>query len=459
MGKPQSQSGLINVISYDTNGNISFVSGSTTLMSVSSSKDITTTGKITATTLVVQTITSSVDFVTGSTRFGSLATNTRQFTGSMLMTGSFRFGASNQQTAGTERIYVGQNSAVGVDDANSLSLFVAHAAATGSPQIGFTYQFRQNDNSGANLYGDAIRVIKNAGANSTYTVFTTNSTIGAGTERMKIDSNGTVTLSKDSVLGINTNDGSDNGYFALCGASGDGDNRGGHIYLSGNERGADPGTVVLAAGNVAGGAIVFRTGATVERMRISNTGATTFTSTVSASTSISVTNSGAQEAAFRATSTYADGYRAIIYLKNTHTGGVEYFIASTNNSDGVYGGAKLAISGNGGTNGVYLNGVLATSWSGQSDIRLKDIDSEIENAIDKVNKLRGVRFTWKSDETKKMQVGLIAQEVKEVLPEAVDFEEGNDDYRMGVQYTEVIPLLVNAIKELKAEIDELKNNK
>ena len=88
MGKPQSHSGLVNVISYDTNGNISFVSGSTTLMSVSSSKDITTTGKITATTLVVQTITSSISSITGSTNFGSLASNTHQFTGSMLVTGS-----------------------------------------------------------------------------------------------------------------------------------------------------------------------------------------------------------------------------------------------------------------------------------------------------------------------------------------------------------------------------------
>ena len=186
---------------------------------------------------------------------------------------------------------------------------------------------------------------------------------------------------------------------------------------------------------------------------------------ISASSSITTTNGGAaQEAAFRATMSYADGYRAILYLNNTHTGGKEYYIASTNNSDGIWGGGKLAISGNNGTNGVYLNGVTATTWTGQSDIRLKDIDSEIENAIDKVNKLRGVRFTWKSDETKKMQVGLIAQEVKEVLPEAVDFDETNEDYRMGVQYTDLIPLLVNAIKEmnntitsLQEQINELKN--
>jgi hypothetical protein len=114
MGKPQSQSGLINVISYDTNGNISFVSGSTTLMSVSSSKDITTTGKITATTLVVQTITSSVDFVTGSTRFGSIAANTHTFTGSIYMNPGGLFVSSSGLTGigttnPTATLHVGGN--------------------------------------------------------------------------------------------------------------------------------------------------------------------------------------------------------------------------------------------------------------------------------------------------------------------------------------------------------------
>jgi hypothetical protein len=49
----------------------------------------TVASTLTAQTLVVQTITSSVDFVTGSTRFGSLASNTHQFTGSMYVTGAF----------------------------------------------------------------------------------------------------------------------------------------------------------------------------------------------------------------------------------------------------------------------------------------------------------------------------------------------------------------------------------
>ena len=159
MGKNQSASNLTNIIKQDANGNISFVSGSTTLMSVSSSGAIETTGNvagtasyasnaelfdgldstvftltssfaaftasqnilngtyattgsntftgiqtvnsnlivtgsITAQTLVVQTITSSVDFVTGSTRFGSLSSDTHVFTGSVNITGSTNLAGS-----------------------------------------------------------------------------------------------------------------------------------------------------------------------------------------------------------------------------------------------------------------------------------------------------------------------------------------------------------------------------
>jgi hypothetical protein len=75
---------------------------------------------------------------------------------------------------------------------------------------------------------------------------------------------------------------------------------------------------------------------------ISSTNAATFTSSVTASTSITVNNSGAQEAILSAVSSYADGYRAVLRLNNTHTGGKKWEIYSTNNSDGVYSGGKLA---------------------------------------------------------------------------------------------------------------------
>jgi hypothetical protein len=56
---------------------------------------LTTTGTITAQTLVVQTVTSSVSFITGSTKFGSLPSNTHQFTGSVLISGSVGIGTAS----------------------------------------------------------------------------------------------------------------------------------------------------------------------------------------------------------------------------------------------------------------------------------------------------------------------------------------------------------------------------
>jgi hypothetical protein len=106
MGKNQSASNLTNIIKQDASGSISFMSGSTMLMALSNTGQMSGSapaasaitasyadnflvkGNLTAQTLVVQTITSSVDFVTGSTRFGSLLDNTHQFTGSVGISGS-----------------------------------------------------------------------------------------------------------------------------------------------------------------------------------------------------------------------------------------------------------------------------------------------------------------------------------------------------------------------------------
>jgi hypothetical protein len=105
-----------------------------------------------------------------------------------------------------------------------------------------------------------------------------------------------------------------------------------------------------------------------------------------------------------------------------------------------------------GSFGVYLNGTSAVSWTGISDERLKDIIEPISNAVAKVGKLRSVIGKFKADETNTRRSFLLAQDVQAVLPEAVD--ASNPD-RLGVAYTEVIPLLVAAIKELTARVQTL----
>jgi len=97
----------------------------------------------------------------------------------------------------------------------------------------------------------------------------------------------------------------------------------------------------------------------------------------------------------------------------------------------------------------------ATAWTTLSDETVKDIIEPIGNAVAKVGSLRSVIGKFKTDSEGTRRSFLIAQDVKSVLPEAVDVVGENNE--LGLRYTEVIPLLVAAIKELSAEVNALKN--
>jgi hypothetical protein len=108
-------------------------------------------------------------------------------------------------------------------------------------------------------------------------------------------------------------------------------------------------------------------------------------------------------------------------------------------------------------NGVYLP-LGNNSWSAASDERLKDIIEPITDAANKVSTLRAVIGKYKTDEECARRPFIIAQDVQKVLPEAVDDAPNKDEDgkpMMGVQYTNLIPLLVAAIKELTARIEKL----
>ena len=96
-----------------------------------------------------------------------------------------------------------------------------------------------------------------------------------------------------------------------------------------------------------------------------------------------------------------------------------------------------------------------------SDIRLKENIIPIENATEIINKLNPVTYNWNdkakelnSNKTDKTDIGLIAQELQEVLPNAVG-EMYNGEY-LGIDYVKVIPYLISAIKELSEEVKLLK---
>ena len=101
--------------------------------------------------------------------------------------------------------------------------------------------------------------------------------------------------------------------------------------------------------------------------------------------------------------------------------------------------------------------VYAYSTSVGSDIKLKKNITDTKYGLSDVLKLRGVDFDWKEKRDGKHDIGVIAQEVKEIIPEVVsevpDFEDGT---YLTVDYSKLVPVLIESIKELKEELDELK---
>lgn len=102
----------------------------------------------------------------------------------------------------------------------------------------------------------------------------------------------------------------------------------------------------------------------------------------------------------------------------------------------------------GGSGGVKLTSG-ATAWASASDETLKTDLAAIQSGAEKVASLRAVTGRYKTDPEGTSRSFLIAQDVKAVLPEAVSEDA---DGVLSLRYTEVIPLLVAAIKELNARL-------
>ena len=97
---------------------------------------------------------------------------------------------------------------------------------------------------------------------------------------------------------------------------------------------------------------------------------------------------------------------------------------------------------------------VADKWDDYSSKRWKKNIKTIENAMDKVNRLRGVTYNWKADNKK--DIGLIAEEVGEVIPEVVVYEKNGTDAK-AMNYPHLVSILIEAVKEQQKEIEQLKN--
>ena len=143
-------------------------------------------------------------------------------------------------------------------------------------------------------------------------------------------------------------------------------------------------------------------------------------------------------AASAATSTVTDDTAT----NSTHY--IKFASASTGNVAAKVSSTKLTFNPSTGQ-------LTATDLNSSSDKRLKKNIKTVTSALDTVNALRGVSFDWKEGNGK--AIGLIAQEVQQVLPEIVS---ADDSGYLTIRYNNVIGLLVEAIKELKADFEAYK---
>lgn len=102
--------------------------------------------------------------------------------------------------------------------------------------------------------------------------------------------------------------------------------------------------------------------------------------------------------------------------------------------------------------GTFSGTITASDINSTSDETLKTNIKTVENSLETIQSLRGVSFDWKT--TGKTSYGVIAQELEEVLPELV-----SDGEIKSVNYNGLIGVLIEAVKELSAEIEELKGTK
>jgi len=98
--------------------------------------------------------------------------------------------------------------------------------------------------------------------------------------------------------------------------------------------------------------------------------------------------------------------------------------------------------------------LTSTDYNSSSDMTLKQDITPIQNPLDIISQLTGFGFTWK--ESKQKSFGLSAQEVEKVLPEIV---RDRADGTKGINYMNLTAFLIEAIKDLKQEIQELKKPK
>jgi hypothetical protein len=514
----------------------------------SSADNLLVRNTLTAQTLVVQTITSSVDFVTGSTQFGTLLTNTHVFSGSvtinpggLFVSSSGNVGIStlapNHQLA-TYNSTRNATTAINAGNSNTIPAISIQSDVNAWTDASNGFAFVYNtDNGNLDLY-------RKQGSTTQSQVMTwvrSNGNVGIGT----LNPARSLHLSSSSDVYMQVDRGSITSLFGT-------DNIGTYI----GQQGAFDLRLITNA---------------TERMRIASTGATTFSSTVTATGAVRSINGGvdgtyqdafvgvysgnnneqnaiqtavssvAGQSGFRfqvsngggssartsmmditrsgasirlgftiygATGTYTSGDNPFLGIGGTgsDTFGVinapfgdkmrfnayhgHQFYTSNAGASGtpvskmvLFSEGYLSVEGNGngwtigqasGVNRIdytsstfrclnTANGftpIAASAFNVNSDYRLKEDLKEFNNSLSIVDSIKIYDFKWKDRDER--NYGVIAHELQEVLPYTVYGEkdglgQNEEIITQGVDYGKLVPVLVKAIQELKAQNDDLQS--
>jgi hypothetical protein len=334
---------------------------------------LTVTGNLTAQQFILS---SSVTYLTesfasGSHKFGDSSDDNHNFTGSLIVSGS-----ANPLRVGSNLLFVSSSGNVIIGDTADYSVrtHIAGTGATTSTGTGssnIVMLLRDTTTGGINV-GAGIGFAGNDGTNTgvtfatingrkensttgnfaSYLQFMTRADGGSLTERMRITSTGAATFFSGVTANNFVASGGNNTTVFNSGGATTGwaqiamNNTNGSSLLG--VEGSTAGT--LCTGTLAYSSVLRNYTATDLHIGTNNIVRATFTSAgnvgianTSPSFKLEVNNNGAEEAGISINSTFADGYRATLRLKNTHTGGKTWDLYSTNTADGVFGAGKFAI--------------------------------------------------------------------------------------------------------------------
>jgi hypothetical protein len=494
-------SGSIASASFATTGSYSLNALTSSNALTASSADtlyvrnnVTALGSITAQTLIVQTVTSSVLFTTGSNKIGSSLSNVQELTGSVGITGSlsvntngteFQVNAGgvnignaltdNHVVSGSLRVnpnglFVSSSGNVGIGTSSPSSILVIASSVANdylSPESQVTITntssgghsalgFRTTDSDGT--HGRAgITVAKDSGSVTGAMKFIVRQNSGAFLQAMQITSAGRVGIGTSSPAQRLTvaNPG------GTAGISIDSENTSYQSTLYFTRAGVGKWELGMTSTNEDW--YLYGTNEAIYVKR--SNGVVTFKSTSTDIDTLTVCNNSGKVNVKIGGAGGSANFGGISMLDNTSTERV-YLITDTTAMSFMFSG--LAIGASTGAYKLTLNGQPGangyTAWTNYSDLRLKENIEPLVNTniLDKINSLNPVTFNYNeasgyNEETRSRRIsGFIAQELQEIFPEMVGNITLNGEEYLDTNLSNLSLYLVKAIQEQQAQIDELK---